>query len=181
MVPMSWPSTSRLACILRATLSVKSCGTWQSGQRARTPLRLFQCTVFCSSGSRLSCMVWQLRQNSSVLVTSSAVLKPCQASTPATKPPVTSTPSPILTDGLRKRSRKDRSNFFMMMLLRVVRFPVWRHMPDGTLPCLVKSGRWAEDQDLQEPHDEPVRRDRQRHGDGQADESEQQERGPLAP
>ena len=39
MVPKSLPHTSFEACILRAILSVHSCGTWQSGQWARTPDR----------------------------------------------------------------------------------------------------------------------------------------------
>ena len=34
------PQTSLEACILRAILSVQLCGTWQSGQLARTPERL---------------------------------------------------------------------------------------------------------------------------------------------
>ena len=37
MVPKILPQTSFEACILRAILSVQSCGTWQSGQVARTP------------------------------------------------------------------------------------------------------------------------------------------------
>ena len=40
MVPKSLPQTSLDACILRAILCVHSCGTWQSGHLARTPLRL---------------------------------------------------------------------------------------------------------------------------------------------
>ena len=40
MVPKILPQTSLDACILRAILSVQSCGTWQSGQWARTPERL---------------------------------------------------------------------------------------------------------------------------------------------
>jgi len=38
--PKTWPHTSFEACILRAILTVHSCGTWQSGQVARTPERL---------------------------------------------------------------------------------------------------------------------------------------------
>ncbi len=40
MVPKILPQTSLEACILRAILSVHLCGTWQSGQVARTPERL---------------------------------------------------------------------------------------------------------------------------------------------
>ena len=40
MVPKTLPQTSFEACILRAILCVHSCGTWQSGQVARTPERL---------------------------------------------------------------------------------------------------------------------------------------------
>jgi len=39
MVPKILPQTSFDACILRAILLVHSCGTWQSGHFARTPLR----------------------------------------------------------------------------------------------------------------------------------------------
>ena len=39
MVPKTLPHTSFDACILRAILCVHSCGTWQSGHFARTPLR----------------------------------------------------------------------------------------------------------------------------------------------
>ena len=40
MVPKIFPHTSFEACILRAILSVQSCGTWQSEHTARTPERL---------------------------------------------------------------------------------------------------------------------------------------------
>jgi hypothetical protein len=39
IVPKMWPHTSFEACILRAILSVQSCGTWQVGQPERTPER----------------------------------------------------------------------------------------------------------------------------------------------
>ena len=87
MVPKILPQTSFEACILRAILSVHSCGTWQSGQVARTPERFEKCTVCVSSWYTLSCISWQETQNFSVLVTSSAVLKPPQKITPQTNPP----------------------------------------------------------------------------------------------
>src|SRR4051812_39807957 len=40
MVPKILPQTSLEACILRPILLVQLCGTWQSGQVARTPERL---------------------------------------------------------------------------------------------------------------------------------------------
>ena len=40
MVPKILPHTSFDACILRAILSVQSCGTWQLEHIARTPERL---------------------------------------------------------------------------------------------------------------------------------------------
>ena len=49
MVPKILPQTSLEACILRAILSVQSCGTWQSGQVARTPERLVKWIVDFSS------------------------------------------------------------------------------------------------------------------------------------
>src|SRR4029079_3712752 len=53
MEPKMWPHTSFEACILRAILLVHSCGTWQSGQVARTPDRLVKCTVDLSSSKTL--------------------------------------------------------------------------------------------------------------------------------
>src|SRR5215468_10682632 len=49
--------------------------------------------VDLSSANTLSRISWQLVQNFSVLVNSSAVLKPPQEMTPATKPASTSVPS----------------------------------------------------------------------------------------
>ena len=40
IVPKILPQTSFEACILRAIFEVQRCGTWQSGQVARTPERL---------------------------------------------------------------------------------------------------------------------------------------------
>ena len=71
MEPKMWPQTSFEACILRAILSVQSCGTWQSGQVARTPERLVKWIVPFSSSKTLSRISWQLMQNVSVLVASS--------------------------------------------------------------------------------------------------------------
>ena len=68
MVPKILPQTSFDACILRAILSVQSCGTWQSGQVARTPERLVKWIVCFSSSKTLLCISWQLVQNFSVLV-----------------------------------------------------------------------------------------------------------------
>src|SRR4029079_1462362 len=87
MVPNRCPQTSLEACILRAILSVQSCGTWQSGQLARTPERFVKCGVRCSSWDTLLRISWHEVQNFSVLVISSAVLKAPQNSTPQTKPP----------------------------------------------------------------------------------------------
>ena len=56
IVPKILPQTSFDACILRAILSVQSCGTWQSGQLARTPERFEKCTVRCNSCQTLSCI-----------------------------------------------------------------------------------------------------------------------------
>src|SRR6478752_7187029 len=105
MVPNRWPQTSFDACILRAILSVQLCGTWQSGQLARTPDRLEKWIVGFSSANTLSRISWQLVQNFSVLVSSSAVLKPPQNTTPATKPASTSTPSPNTELGRRSTSQ----------------------------------------------------------------------------
>src|SRR6185503_6672271 len=85
--PKILPQTSFDACILRAILSVHWCGTWQSGQVARTPERFEKCGVCCNSWKTLSCISWHEVQNFSVLVTSSAVLKAPQNSTPQMKPP----------------------------------------------------------------------------------------------
>src|SRR5689334_4164283 len=74
MVPKILPQTSLDACILRAILSVHLCGTWQSGQVARTPDLLVKWIVAWSSWYTLSCISWQETQNCSVLVSSSAVL-----------------------------------------------------------------------------------------------------------
>src|SRR6478609_7879521 len=49
IVPKILPQTSLEAWILRAILFVQLCGTWQSGQLARTPERLEKCIVRCSS------------------------------------------------------------------------------------------------------------------------------------
>src|SRR4051794_35102782 len=87
MVPKSLPQTSLDACILRAILSVQSCGTWQPEQVARTPDRFEKCTVCASSGYTLSRISWQPVQNASVFVRSIAVLKPPQNTTPAANPP----------------------------------------------------------------------------------------------
>src|SRR4051812_15050329 len=87
MVPKILPQTSFEACILRAILSVQSCGTWQSGQLARTPERFVKCGVRCSSWKTLLRISWHEVQNFSVLVISSAVLKAPQNNTPQTKPP----------------------------------------------------------------------------------------------
>src|SRR3954447_13019137 len=87
IVPKILPQTSFEACILRAILSVQSCGTWQSGQLARTPERFVKCGVRCSSWNTLLRISWHEVQNFSVLVTSSAVLKAPQNRTPQTKPP----------------------------------------------------------------------------------------------
>src|SRR5262249_37196122 len=94
MVPNIFPQTSLDACILRAILLVQLCGTWQSGQPARTPERLVKWMVDLSSANTLSRISWQNVQNFSVLVSSSAVLKPPQKITPATKPARTRTPRP---------------------------------------------------------------------------------------
>src|SRR6266536_5941793 len=94
MVPKILPQTSFEACILRAILSVQLCGTWQSGQLARTPERLEKWMVDFSSANTLSRISWQPVQNFSVLVSSSAVLNPPQNTTPATNPANTSMPSP---------------------------------------------------------------------------------------
>src|SRR3954471_7592004 len=85
--PKMWPQTSLEACIFRAIFRVHSCGTWQSGQPARTPDRLVKWMVPCSSSKTLLRISWQLTQNSGRFVASSAVLKPPQNPTPATKPP----------------------------------------------------------------------------------------------
>ena len=85
--PKMWPHTSFEACILRAILSVQLCGTWQSGQVARTPERLVKWIVPFSSSKTLVFISWQLTQNFSVLVASRTVLKPPQKNTPATNPP----------------------------------------------------------------------------------------------
>src|SRR3954470_396403 len=104
MVPNRWPQTSLEACILRAILSVQLCGTWQSGQLARTPERLEKWIVGFSSANTLSRISWQPVQNFSVFVNSNAVLKPPQNTTPATKPANTSTPSPNTDLGRRNPS-----------------------------------------------------------------------------
>src|SRR6478736_2079657 len=101
MTPNRWPHTSLEACILRAILWVHSCGTWQSGQLARTPERLEKWIVDFSSANTLSRISWQPVQNFSVLVNSSAVLKPPQNTTPATNPANTRTPRPNTELGRR--------------------------------------------------------------------------------
>src|SRR4029079_19206941 len=60
--------------------------------------------VVFSSENTLSRISWQPVQNFSVLVSSSAVLKPPQNTTPATKPASTSTPSPNTELGRRSTS-----------------------------------------------------------------------------
>src|SRR3954447_1957232 len=110
MVPNRCPQTSFDACILRAILSVQLCGTWQSGQLARTPERLEKWIVGFSSANTLSRISWQPVQNFSVLVSSSAVLKPPQNTTPATKPANTSTPSPNTELGRRSTSHNSTTN-----------------------------------------------------------------------
>src|SRR4249920_1994907 len=110
MAPNRWPHTSLEACILRAILSVQLWGTWQSGQLARTPERFEKWMVDFSSANTLSRISWQLVQNFSVLVSSSAVLNPPQKITPATKPASTSTPSPNTELGRRSTSHKSRTN-----------------------------------------------------------------------
>src|SRR3954466_4999394 len=110
MVPNILPQTSFEACILRAILSVQLCGTWQSGQLARTPERLEKWGVDFNSANTLSRISWQLVQNFSVLVISSAVLKPPQKMTPATKPASTRTPSPNTELGLRSTFHSSTTN-----------------------------------------------------------------------
>src|SRR5215203_7525815 len=85
--PENMPQTSFEACIFRAILSVQLCGTWQSGQVARTPERFVKWIVPLSSSKALAFISWQPVQNRSVLVASSTVLKPPQKKTPARKPP----------------------------------------------------------------------------------------------
>src|SRR6266704_3823239 len=75
MLPNRCPQTSLEACILRAILSVQLCGTWQSGQLARTPERLEKWMVDFNSANTLSRISWQPVQNFSVLVSSCAELK----------------------------------------------------------------------------------------------------------
>src|SRR5215207_6559716 len=87
MEPKMWPHTSFEACIFRAILSVHLCGTWQSGQVARTPERLVKWIVPLSSSKTLVFISWQLTQKRSVLVASRMVLKPPQKKTPARNPP----------------------------------------------------------------------------------------------
>src|SRR4051794_18681127 len=110
MVPKILAQTSFEACILRAILSVQLCGTWQSGQLARTPERLEKWIVGFSSANTLSRISWQPVQNFSVLVSSSAVLKPPQNTTPATKPANTSTPRPNTELGRRSTSHNSTTN-----------------------------------------------------------------------
>ena len=82
-----WPHTSFEACILRAILSVHSCGTWQSGQRGAHARAVREVDrALAAPRRRWSCISWQRLQNCSVLVASSTVLKPPQKITPATKP-----------------------------------------------------------------------------------------------
>ena len=86
--PKMWPQTSFEACILRAILLVQSCGTWQSGQAARTPerfvkwivpLQLLEDVGPSSRGSRCrTAQCWS---------PPATVLKPPQKKTPARKPP----------------------------------------------------------------------------------------------
>jgi hypothetical protein len=104
------PQTSLEACILRAILSVQLCGTWQSGQLARTPERFEKWMVDFSSANTLSRISWQPVQNFSVLVSSSAVLNPPQNTTPATKPASTSAPSPNTELGRRSTSQSSMTN-----------------------------------------------------------------------
>ena len=108
MVPKILPQTSFDACILRAILSVHSCGTWQSGHPALTPDRLEKWTVCDSSSKTLSRISWQETQKSSVLVYSSAVLKPPQKITPPMNPPKVRNPSPSVPAGVHKTSQNQR-------------------------------------------------------------------------
>jgi hypothetical protein len=71
---------------------------------ARTPERLEKWIVGFSSANTLSRISWQPVQNFSVLVSSSAVLKPPQNTMPATKPANISTPSPNTELGRRSTS-----------------------------------------------------------------------------
>ena len=87
MEPKMWPQTSFEACILRAIFRVHSCGTWQSGQPARTPERLVKWTVPWSSSNTLSRISWQPTQKVVLLVASSAMLKPPQNTMPIMNPP----------------------------------------------------------------------------------------------
>src|SRR5262245_45390082 len=107
MVPKILPHTSFEACILRAILSVHSCGTWQSGQVARTPERLVKWIVVFSSSNTLVRISWQLTQNFSVLVSSSAVLNAPQNRMPAINP--ASTSAPRLNTVLGRRSTPQMS------------------------------------------------------------------------
>src|SRR4051794_29521867 len=110
MLPNRWPQTSFEACILRAILSVQLCGTWQSGQLARTPERLLKWMVVFISANTLSRISWQPVQNFSVLVNSIAVLKPPQKMIPATKPANTSVPSANTELGRRSTSHNSTTN-----------------------------------------------------------------------
>ncbi len=96
---------------MRAILSVQLCGTWQSGQLARTPERLEKWMVVFNSAKTLSRISWQEVQNFSVLVSSSAVLKPPQKITPAAKPASTNMPSPKIELGRSSTSRSSIAKF----------------------------------------------------------------------
>src|SRR6478752_8762201 len=110
MVPKILPQTSFEACILRAILSVQLCGTWQSGQVARTPERFEKWIVVFSSSNTFSRISWQEVQNFSVLVSSSAVLNAPQNMMPAMNPPSTSTPSANTELGRRSVSHRSHPN-----------------------------------------------------------------------
>src|SRR3954453_20130932 len=110
MVPKFLAHISFEACILRAILSVQSCGTWQSGQLARTPERLEKWIVDFNSANTLSRISWQEVQKFSVLVSSSPVLKAPQNITPATKPASTSTPRLNTLLGRRSTVHNSRAN-----------------------------------------------------------------------
>src|SRR6185503_18588867 len=71
MVPRALWNNSFEALILRMIFGNHSFGTWQSGQVARTPVRLLKCTVLVSSWYTLSRISWHEMQNFSVLEISS--------------------------------------------------------------------------------------------------------------
>src|SRR6185436_2062501 len=88
ITPVKWPHTSFAALTLRTIIGTSSFGKWQSAQVARTPVRFLSWMV--SLNSAAASLVWQLEQNSSVLVmctvTAAATVMP-----PPTMPQTTST------------------------------------------------------------------------------------------